>query len=134
MICIQMQEPLIAITLSYLDTNDVIKINRSCKELQLIATKYARLFVLNEYNNTLNDNDLKLLKGVHTINLSDCTRITDKGLESLKGVHTIDLYNCRGITDKGLESLKGAHTIYLYNCKGITDKGLELLKGVMLHR
>ena len=108
-----MQEPLIAITLSYLDTNDVIKINRSCKELQLIATKYAKLFVLNEYNDTVNDYDLKLLKGVHTINLSDCTRITDKGLESLKGVHTINLSNCTGITDKGLESLKGVIIILL---------------------
>ena len=40
----------------------------------------------------------------------DWTRITDKGLEYLKGVHTINLWNCTKITDKGLEYLKGVHT------------------------
>ena len=32
---------------------------------------------------------MKYLRGVHTINLSNCNKITDQGLEYLKGVKII---------------------------------------------
>ena len=38
------------------------------------------------------------MKGVHTINLYSCNKITDKGLEFLKGVYEINLYDCDEIT------------------------------------
>lgn len=44
---------------------------------------------------------------VHTIDLRFCDQITDNGLEYLKGVQTINLSNCNKI-DKGSEYLKGA--------------------------
>ena len=50
--------------------------------------------------------------------------IADAGLEHLKGVHTIDLSWCKRITDAGLALLQGVHTINLWNCELITDAGL----------
>ena len=41
----------------------------------------------------------------------DSLNVTDAGLEHLKGVHTINLANCTKITDAGLKYLRGVHTI-----------------------
>src|SRR5436190_2136829 len=48
---------------------------------------------------------------VSSLDLYECSRITDNELEHLKGIHTLDLSHCKQITDKGLGYLKGIHTL-----------------------
>ena len=117
-----------AIILSYCD--NILEIVKNIKEYENIISKYGKLFNIKTTDKIIIDEDLKYLKGVHTIDLWGCNKITDKGLEYLKGVHTINLSCCYGITDKGLEYIKGVHTINLTWCNQITDKGLKYLKGV----
>jgi hypothetical protein len=76
------------------------------------------------------DSEIQYLKGIHTLDLSDCAQITDKGLVHLKGIHTLSLCAFKQITDKGLVHLKGIHFLNLMYCRQITDKGLEHVKGV----
>ena len=110
-------------------------------------------------NSSITDDDLFYLNGIHKINLTCCSQITDKGLryladksmflscelegvhtvslsnydqglKYLTGVHTINLSGCNQITDQGLQYLKGVHNINLKDCNQITDQGLQYLKGV----
>ena len=114
------------IILSYLDTNDIIIFMKYDNDFRYAFKKFNKMLPLATTNLSLND--LEYLKGVHTIDLTDCQQITDVGLEHLKGVHTINLSHCHQITNAGLEHLKGVHTINLYTCNKITDVGLEHLK------
>ena len=63
------------------------------------------------------DIDLKVFRGVHTLDLSECSKITD--VSGLGGVHTLDLYSCSNITD--VSGLGGVHTLDLCCCDKITD-------------
>ena len=89
-------------------------------------------------SSNIDDNGLKIFKGVRKINLSGCKNITDVGLQHLKGVHMINLSGCNQITDAGLKHLsagaspngRGVHFINLNGCSQITNVGLKHLRGV----
>ena len=57
--------------------------------------------------------DLKYLGNCHTLNLSNCYKISDEGLKYLALCHTLNLFECNDITDKGLKYLENCNTIYL---------------------
>jgi hypothetical protein len=87
------------------------------------------------------DEDLRYLRGVHTISLSyfpiseddsndsvalgdiQNNVITDAGIKHLAGVHEINLGDCLKISDEGLKHIAGVHTITLADCN-VTDKGM----------
>src|ERR1700740_2111938 len=104
-------ESIIAIELSYLETEELIIICRADENYKRITQKYIKIFELKDSYQLMEDEDLKYLKRVQTINLRYCDKITDRGLENLRGVQTIDLYGCNQIIDRGLENLKGVRTI-----------------------
>ena len=111
---------------------NLLKYNQKIKNILKNCNIKIKIDLNNEIQ--LIDEDLKYLKGVHTIDLIRVNKITDKGLEYLKGVHTIDLSGCEQITDKGLGYFKGVQMIDLYRCDKITDKGLEYLKDAIIHK
>jgi hypothetical protein len=51
--------------------------------------------------------------------------IVNQELEFLKGIHSLDLYNCVKITDKTLKHLNTIHILNLSNCPEITDHGFN---------
>jgi hypothetical protein len=63
------------------------------------------------------DIDLKVLRGIHTLDLSWCDEITD--VSGLGSVHSLNLSGCRNITD--VSGLGGVHTLKLSYCSNITD-------------
>ena len=84
---------ILSIIFGHLDTKSLIWSSRTCKKWRRVFIKYLPKYKLDlwPYRNKITDAGLKHLKGVHTINLSNCNQITDAGLEHLKGVHTINL-------------------------------------------
>ena len=100
----QLNYPLGSIIMSYLKTNINLELLKSHKYYRYIFERYPRFINLDFTWSKITDNDLKYLKGVHSINLL-CKNITDKGLIYLKGVHSITLAYT-DITDKGLKYLK----------------------------
>ena len=60
------------------DTIKLIKI------LDFPFDRYAKLFPI-DCNRNITDDELRNLKGVYTIDLKSCDKITDNGLEYLKG-------------------------------------------------
>jgi len=52
------------------------------------------------------------------LNLNRNDNITDKAFKNLKGIHTLDMSNCDQdtITDKAFEHLKGIHTLNVRWC------------------
>src|SRR3989344_3383319 len=75
-------------------------------------------FKIKNINNL--DNDLPL--NYRSYNL------TDKQVKILEGLHTLELWNCPNITDESVKMLEGLHTLELYNCPNITEKCKLLLK------
>jgi hypothetical protein len=118
---------ILAITLSYLDGLELIKVLKSSEEMLLSFRKYSKLIPVNLAWNLINDDDLKYLSGVHTINLS-YSDITDEGLQYLKAATDINLTNTR-ITDNGLKYLESVKSIDLSGCK-ISDDGLRYLESI----
>jgi hypothetical protein len=154
-----MPPELLAVILSYIDKNDILKIiklldrnnefndqygNTFVKYHKMLTTDYSDTDIFGKdlkhfknlskvnFNNCsfISNKGLKHLENIQNIDLSNCTQITDRGLRQLKGIHTINLNGCEQITDKGLKYLMGVHTIYLNGCKKISDDGLGYLKGV----
>ena len=70
------------------------------------------------------------VKGIHTLNVSDCTTITDRAFENLRGINALNMGGCRQITDKSFEKLRGIHTLNMGGCTKITDKGFDNLRGI----
>ena len=64
-----------------------------------------------------NITDVSALGRVHTLYLRGCDNITD--VSALGGVHTLDLSWCSEITD--VSALGGVHTLNLSHCQNITD-------------
>ena len=118
--------------LSHLNSWQILSLlkysNQFNKSVQYLI-KYNS-YEFNFIESDINDNDLVYLKGIHTINLSNCDKITDSGLVHLKNVHTIDLECCKKITDAGLVHLKNVQTIDISGCEKITDTGVAHLKNI----
>ncbi len=68
------------------------------------------------------------LKGIHTLNMSECRNITDKAFECLRGIHTLDMTGCTQITDKGFENLRGIHELDMDRC---LNSGIAAAKRVL---
>jgi len=79
---------------------------------------------------------IKELKQLRTLVISENDNITDAGLEGLKNLRQLDrLYmgRCKNITDAGLQHLSGLTNLTrlgLSGNKGITDAGLKYLSGL----
>ena len=80
---------------------------------------------LDKYNFKINnldelDNDLPLnYRGSY---------LTDKQVKMLGGLHTLELWDCPNITDESVKMLGELHTLELWNCPNITKKCKLLLK------
>ena len=99
------------------EVNDVLCISRNLHEFSipirslvvlwygnaLTAIQQKTMVGIGKCSKGIRDADLKHLKGIHTVNLRGCNRITDNGLEHLKGIHTLNLSWCKSITDNGLK-------------------------------
>ncbi len=79
---------------------------------------------------------IQSLRGLTSVNLSECANITDTVLASLAGgcpgFTSVYLCGCLNITDAGLASLAGGcaglTSVNLWGCVNITDAGLDILK------
>ena len=62
--------------------------------------------------------------------------VDDEFVKQLVGVHTIDLEGCTQITDDAIKALAGPnlHTIYLKGCTQLTDDAIQSLGAVYVHR
>ena len=80
----------------------------------------------------LRDIDFAYLKGIHTLNMSLCSQITDAAFAHLTGIHTLDMSYCSQITDDAFVHLKGIHTLDMNYCyqRTITDAAFAHLKGI----
>ncbi len=94
--------------------------------------------LINEYNfmkydlsgrYKITDESVKLLTGLHTLNLSRCDKITDESVKLLTGLHTLNLYGCN-VTDSSVKLLTGLHTLNLTRCYNVTDESVKLLTGL----
>ena len=77
--------------------------------------------------NEITDKSVKLLNGLHTLNLFGCDKITDESVKLLGGLHTLNLSFCNKITDESVKLLGRLHTLSLANCNKITDESVKLL-------
>ena len=74
------------------------------------------------------------LKRLKSLNLKDCTLLTDATLTHLKPsshLQSLNLQNCKNISDVGIEYLQfctSLQDLNLTDCNQITDKSLEYLK------
>ena len=80
---IQLNYALGSIIMSYLKSNNNLQLLKSHKNYRYIFKRYPRFIKLNFSEFNIMDDNLKYLKGVHSIDLS-LTNITDKGLKYLK--------------------------------------------------
>jgi len=121
---------------SYFDGVENFKLNKkhNDKTLLLLRRSIDKLIMIN--CNRITDKGFIALKGIHTLNMANCTQkgITDKAFENLKGtIHTLNMERCynAGITDKALENLNGTiHSLNISECYQFTDKGLGNIKGI----
>ena len=74
----------------------------------------------------LTDKQVKILGGLHTLDLSHCPNITDESVKMVGGLHTLELHHCPNITS--VKMLGGLHTLELIECPNITDKCKQLLQ------
>ena len=103
---VKLPECVTFLILKDLTTKDLIMFKRTCKYFYELFNYNLKFLSIDLRETKISNDNLKYLKSVHSINLSDCKQITDNGLRHLKGVHTIDLYNCQQITDNGLQHLR----------------------------
>ena len=107
---------------------DLATLAKGCQELHTVSLG-SELF---------NDNQLiafvKACPDLLSLNLKNCSRITDRGLRvvgsSCLKLQSIDLYFCSKISDKGLESLSNCQNlrkINLKHCRRVTDDGIAAL-------
>src|SRR3989344_3119048 len=98
---------------------------------------YFEIKKLNELDNdlplyykgyNLTDKQVKILGGLHTLELSNCPNITDESVKMLGRLHTLKLQSCSKITDKSVKMLGELHTLELSYCPNITEKCKLLLK------
>ena len=74
---------------------------------------------------------------LRSVDLSNCTQITDAGLAHLRGLTSLEnlnLHGCVHITDAGLAHLRGLiflKDLNLSDCYKITDEGLAHLRGLI---
>src|SRR3989338_9650836 len=73
---------------------------------------------------------VKMLRGLHTLNISGCENITDESIKMLGGLHTLNISNCKNITDESVKMLGGLNTLDLSNCNNITDESVKMLGNV----
>src|SRR5690348_11291200 len=110
--------------------------HRTC----LVSKRWEQLFsskkVLNVTNHDITDEELIKLIDKHqttltSINLSECTRLTDKSIKylaKLKNLTTLNLTSCFQITDaaiKDLSQLQNLTTLNLTGCNRITDAAIK---------
>lgn len=87
----------------------------------------------------ITDEAFKHLEGIHTLDMTFCTPITNDAFNYLKGsIHTPIMNDCRQdtITDEAFRYLKGSiHTLFMIDCNQntITDAAFEHLEGTILY-
>lgn len=69
-------------------------------------------------------------RGLHTLDIYGCARVSAAGLRALAGVHTLRAAHCGGVCDGGLAALAGIHTLDVSGCARVGDAGLAALAGV----
>jgi hypothetical protein len=82
---------------------------------------------------TLTDAAFAPLRGIRTLNISQCPQFTHAAFAHLKGIHTLLMWACNqpAITDAALAHLKGIKCLVLWGCSiPFTDAGLAHLKGI----
>ncbi len=82
---------ILELIINYLSGYEKLQLIKAFPNLINILKSYYINFKIDLSDINIIDSDLQYLKGVHTINLSGCDKITDEGLQYLKGVHIIDL-------------------------------------------
>lgn len=108
-----------------IDTNHIIKLAVSCKNLRSINFSYCSNF---------SDQWLDYLSilPLERVDLSGCDQLTDEGLKSLEkmNIKSLDLSGCCAVTDEGISYIntKSLKFLSLSGCINMTEKGLCDLK------
>jgi len=76
------------------------------------------------------DGHFQYLEGIHTLNMNNCTQITDQIFPYLAGIHTLDMGNCTRVTDRAFYYLTDIHTLNMSGCTQITDQVFPYLAGI----
>ena len=117
--------------------SDLLVLRRVSKQFYSLFTyMVSNLDIdLSNYCESINNENLKLFRGVKFLSLWNCQKITDEGLRNLqtidgtKTVKKLDLTYCRNITDEGMFFIDDIREINLVGCY-ISDYGLEPIKMV----
>ncbi|EDR24286.1 EIN3-binding F-box protein, putative [Entamoeba dispar SAW760] len=66
---------------------------------------------------------------LETLNVSNCSRITDYGIQNILNVNTLRIFKANNtlLTSKGLQYLHDLIELELLNCKNLTDECLSIL-------
>lgn len=113
---------------------------RSRAEEEIIADanrKRALLATIENANLTITQNSgysLLRLKGLRSLNLGGCTKITDISLKyglAFRELSSLSLSNCQQISFSGIQALlencPSIENLYLSNCCNINDLTVELI-------
>ena len=111
-------------------TNDIIKTNKRYHYFRHVS--FASSCKINSLfcNRNITNEVLQFFTKAISIDLSNCSQITDVGLEYIKNVYAIKLQFCRKITDTGLKNLQNITHITLFACPLITLRGKKILKDI----
>lgn len=93
---------------SYCTYSQLIDLVKEIDDFQHVMKKYGKLFCIENMEILIS-----LFSGVYSINLENCTLLTDIGVQALKVIHTINLSQCDQLTDCVLKFFKGIHKIDL---------------------
>jgi hypothetical protein len=116
---------------SFLIDEDFLKKEITIEDVNLSYSPIKNVSLLDQYKIHSLDltrtyvTDVSCLGNVHTLKLHGCC-INNESLKMLKHVHTLDLSYCKGIYDVSM--LGNVHTLDLSYCKGIYD--VSMLGGV----
>ena len=77
------------------------------------------------------DDNLKLLRNCHTLDLSECN-ITDGGIEELRNCNILDLSGNNKISNYGIKELN-CHILGLYGCDDITNDLIKELRNYLIN-
>lgn len=77
---------------------------------------------------TIEDKDVAILINCHTLDLSNCKKITNESVKMLGNCHTLNLSQCVNITDDAVKMLVNCDTINLSYCRNITEETIKMLE------
>mmetsp|Transcript_6032 Transcript_6032/g.22818 ORF Transcript_6032/g.22818 Transcript_6032/m.22818 type:complete len:408 (-) Transcript_6032:1160-2383(-) len=102
---------------------------------QSLVWKHRRqpiYFVDARNNDSLKDETLKYLRGIHTLDVRESRLVTDTGISHVRGVGDLNIAGCKLLTNKSFVHLQGISSLDMSNCDQdtISDEAFSYISGI----